>query len=109
MAKLLALLPQPAAAADADAAPARSVETVTKATFALGHLLRGNRRSQRIFSENGGSALFRDGLVLGNMTTGGLTAGPASVDGRKSIGLLSKVLALVADLLCVQLTCPDAQ
>lgn len=102
MAKLLALLPQPAATADADAAPARSVETVTKATFALGHLLRGNRRSQRIFSENGGVALFRDGLVLGNVTTGGLAAGPGSADGRKSIGLLSKVLALVADLLCVK-------
>lgn len=112
MTRLLAVLPgaPPAArAADTQAEllpPTRGVEAVTKATFALGHLLRGNRRSQRLFSESGGAALFRDGLLLGNVTTGGLAAGPSSSDGRRSIGLLSKVLALVTDLLCVDaMTC----
>lgn len=100
MAQLIALLPQVAATASAtDPRKQRSVETVTKATFAIGHLLRGNRRSQRLFLENAGPELFREGLMLGNLTTNGISAGAASPEFRKSVGLISKVLALITDLM----------
>ena len=73
-----------------------STETLTKVSFALGHLLRGNRRSQRIFSESGGSAILRDGVLRGAVAARALDE---SASGRKAVSLLSKVLALVTDLL----------
>ena len=100
MAQLIALLPHGGTLSTrSDPSVQRSANTVTKATFAIGHLLRGNRRSQRLFLESGGVDLFRQELVLGNLTTSGLSAELTSSEFRDSIGLLSKVLALVTDLL----------
>ena len=100
MAQLIALLPQgETLESQSEPSVQRSVETVTKASCAIGHLLRGNRRSQRLFLESGGAELFREGLMLGNLTMSGLAVAATEPGFRKAVGLVSKVLALITDLL----------
>jgi hypothetical protein len=82
MPKLVALL-RPSE--DTTGGRARGVGVRTKATFALGHLLRNNHRAQQLFVRNAGPELLLDELRA---------VGRA----RASQGLLKKILALVSDL-----------
>jgi hypothetical protein len=49
--------------------------------------------------ESGGAELFREGLMQGNLTMSGLSVAATEPEFRKTVGLVSKVLALITDLL----------
>ena len=64
--------------------PSRSASTRTKAIFALGHLLRSNRRAQRLFATHDGPR-----LLLAELRPDG-----GAAEQRPTIGLTKKILVL---------------
>eukprot|EP01048_Picozoa_sp_COSAG05_P006922 COSAG05_NODE_469_length_9505_cov_14.573676_4_plen_276_part_00 len=81
-----------AGSSEGSAAARRSASTRTKAVFALGHLLRSNRRAQRLFATHKGPE-----LLLAELRPS--TGGAEEQQHQPAIGLTKKILALVADLL----------
>ena len=72
---------------DASGPPRRSASTRTKAIFALGHLLRSNRRAQRLFATHEGPR-----LLLAELRPDG-----GAAEQRPTIGLTKKILVHLCD------------